>query len=78
MCVVWVLNCFLQSYLKNLCLFLFMVKVKLIDLFNVKFENMESKINEELEKLELGGFTIKKIKTIGDSLKNTSVFVIYE
>lgn len=55
-----------------------MTKVKLIDLFNVRFEQMENKINEELETLEKSGADIKEVKTIGDSLKNAGILVIYE
>lgn len=55
-----------------------MVKIKLIDLFNVRFEEMENKINEEIGKLEASDTTIKDIKVIGDSLKNTGIFITYE
>ncbi len=54
-----------------------MVKIKLIDLFNVKFEQMENKINKEMSEIELEGNTIKEVKVIGDSLKNAGVFIVY-
>ncbi|MFP4401801.1 MAG: hypothetical protein ACLFPL_01080 [Candidatus Nanoarchaeia archaeon] len=55
-----------------------MVQVKLIDLFNVRFEQMEEKINSEIKKVEENGHTISQVKIIGDSLKNAGVFVLYE
>lgn len=55
-----------------------MVKVKLIDLFNVRFEQMENKINQEISEIESEGNKIKEIKFLGDSLKNAGVFIIYE
>jgi hypothetical protein len=55
-----------------------MVKVKLIDLFNVKFEQMEGKINQEILSLENSGFKVKEVKLLGDSLKNAGIFLIYE
>ena len=54
-----------------------MFRIKLIDLFNVKFEQMEERINQELQDLESQGYTIKEIKVLGDSLKNAGVFVAY-
>lgn len=54
-----------------------MVKVKLVDLYNVKFEDMESKINAEVEKIENSGNDILEIKTIGDSLQKCAVFIVY-
>ncbi|MCH8520271.1 MAG: hypothetical protein LAT82_05970 [Nanoarchaeota archaeon] len=54
-----------------------MVQIKLIDLFNVRFEQMEDKINSEIKALETQGHTIQEIKIIGDSLKNTGIFVLY-
>jgi hypothetical protein len=62
----------LHVYLKK------MVKVKLIDLFNVRFEQMENKINQEITALEEDGVTIKEVKVLGDSLKNAGIFIIYE
>ena len=53
------------------------MKIKLIDLFNIKFEQMESKINGEIKIIEAAGNTIKEIKVIGDSLKNAGVFIVY-
>ena len=55
-----------------------MVRIKLIDMFNVKFERMEEKINEEISAIEGQGKTVKEVKILGDSLKNAGVFLIYE
>lgn len=55
-----------------------MVKVKLIDLYNVRFEEMESKVNNELAKLESSGNSIKEVKIVGDSLQRCAIFVVYE
>ena len=54
-----------------------MYRIKLIDLFNVKFEQMEERINQEIQDLESQGYTIREIKVLGDSLKNAGVFVAY-
>ena len=58
--------------------FIKMVQIRLIDLFNVRFEQMENKINREVGAIESDGHTIKEVKIIGDSLKNAGVFIIYE
>ena len=55
-----------------------MVKIKIVDLFNVKFEMMENKINEEIAKLESNRHKITKVKILGESLKSASVFLVYE
>lgn len=55
-----------------------MVQIKLIDLFNVRFEQMEEKINSEIKKIEDKGHTITELKFIGDSLKNAGVFIVYQ
>lgn len=55
-----------------------MVKVKLVDLFNVKFEQMENKINDEIAKIEKQGFKVTQVKILGESLKSASIFLIYE
>ena len=54
-----------------------MARIKLVDLFNIKFEEMESKINQEIEALEKAGHEIQDVRVLGDSLKNAGVFVIY-
>ena len=54
-----------------------MKKVKIIDLFNVKFDQMQVKINSELEELQQS-HKVLEVKTIGDSLNKCAVFVIYE
>lgn len=53
------------------------MKIKLIDLFSVRFEQMENLVNKEMKALELEGNTIKEVKVIGDSLKNAGVFIVY-
>ena len=55
-----------------------MKKVKVIDLFNVKYDQMEEKINSALENLQNEGTTIIDVKVIGDSLNKCAVFVVYE
>ena len=55
-----------------------MVKVKLIDLFNIRFEQMENKINQEISTLEEEGFSVREVKVLGDSLKNAGIFIVYE
>ncbi len=54
-----------------------MIKIKLIDLFSVRFEQMENKINTEVRAIEDEGNTIKEVKVIGDSLKNAGIFIVY-
>ncbi|MCA9460425.1 MAG: hypothetical protein KC550_07805 [Nanoarchaeota archaeon] len=55
-----------------------MKKVKVIDLFNVKFDMMESTVNNELKKLQEEGCQVLEVKPIGDSLNKCSIFIIYE
>lgn len=55
-----------------------MKKVKVIDLFNVKYDEMEGRINSALEELQNGGGNIIEVRTIGDSLNRCAVFVVYE
>ena len=54
------------------------MKVKLIDLFGVKYDEMESKINREISKLQEEGCKIQEIKPIGDNLSKCVIFVVYE
>lgn len=54
-----------------------MKKVKVIDLFNVKYDEMEGKINSSLESLQNDGNTVEEVKVIGDSLNKCAVFVVY-
>ncbi len=55
-----------------------MVKqVKVIDLFNVKYDEMEGKINSVLSELQGSGKTVEEVRTIGDSLNKCAVFVVY-
>jgi hypothetical protein len=51
-------------------------QIKLVDLFNVRFEQMENRINEEINAIEEAGNNIKEVKLIGDSLKNAGVFIV--
>jgi hypothetical protein len=53
-------------------------QIKLVDLFNVRFEQMENRINEEINAIEEAGNNIKEVKLIGDSLKNAGVFIVYQ
>lgn len=53
-------------------------KVRVIDLFNVKYNEMEDKINSALADLQNGGASINETKVIGDSLNKCAVFVLYE
>ncbi len=54
-----------------------MKKVKVIDLFNVKYDEMEGKINSVLETLQSEGKEVVETKIIGDSLNKCAVFVVY-
>lgn len=55
-----------------------MKKVKVIDLFNIKFEEMENKINEELNALQEGGAEVLDTRVLGDSLNKGAVFIVYQ
>ncbi|MDA8980234.1 hypothetical protein N9G63_04250 [Chitinophagales bacterium] len=55
-----------------------MKKVKVIDLFGVKYDQMETKVNNELEDIQGSGGNILDLKLIGDKLSQCSVFVYYE
>lgn len=55
-----------------------MVKVKLLELFDIKFNRMEQKINKEIDKLKDKKADIKEVKFIGDSLQKSAVFIVYE
>ena len=55
-----------------------MKKVKLVDLFNVKYDEMEEKINSELSRVQEGGKTIHEVKFIGEALNKCAVFIVYE
>ena len=54
------------------------MKVKIIDLFGVKYDDMESKINSEIARLQDEGATIQEVKPIGDNLSKCVIFVTYE
>ncbi len=55
-----------------------MKKVSVIDLFGIKYDQMETRINNELETLQASGANILDVKVIGDKLSQCSVFVYYE
>jgi biotin operon repressor len=55
-----------------------MARIKLVDLFNIKFEEMETKINKEIESLEMAGHEVNDVRVLGDSLKNAGVFIVYD
>ncbi len=55
-----------------------MKKIKVIDLFGIKYDQMETKINEELGSLQSSGAKILDVKVIGDKLSQCAVFVYYE
>ena len=55
-----------------------MKKMKVIDLFGVKYDQMEENINNELEALQAQGAKILDVKIMGQKLSQTAVFVYYE
>jgi len=55
-----------------------MRKIKVIDLFDVKYDKMSEKINEELLKLQEDGKNIVDFKVMGSALSRCAVFVLYE
>ncbi|MFT4968439.1 MAG: hypothetical protein ACI9O4_000168 [Chitinophagales bacterium] len=55
-----------------------MKKVKLIDLFGIKYDQMETRINNELEVIQSIGGDFLDVKLIGDKLIQCSVFVYFE
>jgi len=55
-----------------------MKKMRVIDLFNVKFEDMTDEINKVLDQLQNDGHVIHDVKVIGEKLQNSAVFVYYE
>jgi hypothetical protein len=55
-----------------------MKKVKVIDLFGIKYDQMETRINDELEGIQLGGGKVLDLKIMGEKLSQCSVFVYYE
>lgn len=52
-------------------------KVKIIDLYNVKYDEMEDKINTILGDLQKNNGSIDDVKLVGDSLNKCVVFVVY-
>ncbi|MGB1247592.1 MAG: hypothetical protein ACPG4Z_01810 [Chitinophagales bacterium] len=55
-----------------------MKKMKVIDLFGVKYDQMEDRINDVLGELQSSGATILDVKVMGDKLSQCSIFVYYE
>jgi len=55
-----------------------MKKVKVIDLFGIKYDQMETRINNELEEIQANGGNIIDVKVIGEKLSQCSVFVYFE
>lgn len=55
-----------------------MKKVKVIDLFGIKYDQMETRINNELEAIQASGGNVLDVKVIGEKLSQCSVFVYYE
>ncbi len=53
------------------------MRVKVIDLYGVRYSDMEEKINRELETLESEG-EILDIKVVGDALNKCALFVTYK
>lgn len=55
-----------------------MKKVSVIDLFGIKYDQMETRINNKLQEIQGEGGNILDVKVIGDKLSQCSVFVYYE
>lgn len=55
-----------------------MKKIKVIDLFGVKYDQMENRINSVLSELQNEGSTVIDVKIIGEKLSQTSVFILYQ
>lgn len=55
-----------------------MKKMKVIDLFGVKYDQMEAMINKHLDELQENGATVLDVKIMGQKLSQTAVFVYYE
>lgn len=54
-----------------------MKRIKVIDLYSVKYDAMTEKINDELKDIENGGNEILDVKIIGEKLNQCAVFVYY-
>lgn len=55
-----------------------MKKIKVIDLFGIKYDQMEEKINGVLSELQNSGAQVLDVKIIGEKLSQTSVFILYQ
>ena len=69
----YTLSSFRENKIKNA-----LKKVKVIDLFGIKYDQMETRINNELEAIQQSGSNIIDVKLIGDKLSQCSVFVYFE
>lgn len=57
---------------------LIMKKVKVIDLFGVKYDQMEEKVNDILDEIQEQGGKVHDVKILGSKLSQCAVFVYYE
>lgn len=55
-----------------------MKKVKVIDLFGVKYDQMEGKINGILSEIQSTGAKVLDVKVMGEKLSQCSVFIVFE
>lgn len=55
-----------------------MKKVKVIDLYNVRYDEMTDRINDELMKIQSTGSEILDVKVMGEQLNKCAVFVVYQ
>ena len=55
-----------------------MKKMKVIDLFGIKYDQMEDAINKHLDELQESGATVLEVKIMGQKLSQMAVFVYYE
>ena len=55
-----------------------MKKMKVIDVFNVKYDEMTDRINDELLKIQSNNNEIIDVKVIGQQLNKCAVFVFYK
>ena len=53
------------------------MRVKVIDLYGVRYSDMEEKINRELQMIESDGEIID-MKVVGDALNKCAIFVTYK
>lgn len=53
------------------------MKVKLIDLYGIKYAEMDAHINNQITDLEAEGNEVLELKIVGDRLDKACVFVVY-